>query len=353
MAIAKVSILIPYYNDTEHIEAAIQSAYAQTYPNWEVIVVDDCSPKPEAAALIRSLQQKYGFTLLSPARNGGATRALQLAFEHASGDYISILSQDDLYTPDKLAKAMQAITSEALDAVYFNGAIIGDDYPNTPPKPFETIEVEQAQANGGCAAVSSLLASNDTHGCLLTQGAVYSHRLYGELSWVREKFILDDYPMSVIVWRDYKVRFYPDVVYLYRHHDNNIHKQYWRWFPARLQVVAELVEPERRLDTLAFYLMNMGEFSMQNRRHDDAARFIAAGMMLADSSGNQKLAMSLFGKLAGKLSSESSQALNSRMHALLGRHSFRGRLVAAMKRLLIGLVPVRAWRKQLRKKLAV
>lgn len=353
MSRPKVSILIPYYNDTEHIEAAIQSAYAQTYPHWEVIVVDDCSPKPEAAALIRSLQQRYGFTLLQPARNGGTTRALQLAFEHASGDYISILSQDDLYTPDKLSRAIDAIEAEQLDAVYFNGAVIGDDYPATAPKPFESAEVEQAQAEGGSVAVSQLLASNDTHGCLLTQGAVYSKRLYGELSWVREKFILDDYPMSVIVWRDYRARFHPEVVYLYRHHDNNVHKQYWRWFPARLQVVAELVAPERKLDTLGFYLINMGEFSLQNRRYDDAARFFAAGMMLADSARNQKLALSLFGKLAGKLPAESEQRLRAQMQALLARHSLGGQLLSALKRVLIGLVPLRAWRKQLRKKWAV
>src|SRR5579863_7502326 len=97
-----ISVLMPYYNNLKHVEAAIQSVFAQTYKNLELIVVDDASTDPEAKVLIRRLQQRYGFMLIEAEKNVGVTKTIQRGFEASHGDYISLCAHDDLYTTDKL-----------------------------------------------------------------------------------------------------------------------------------------------------------------------------------------------------------------------------------------------------------
>ncbi|WP_159881077.1 glycosyltransferase [Paenibacillus puerhi] len=92
----KVSIVIPFYNDP-YVGQAIGSALAQTYPNIEVIVVDDGSTLH--AHVIQPFQKRICY--LGKA-NGGTASALNHGIRMASGEYIAWLSSDDLYYPNKL-----------------------------------------------------------------------------------------------------------------------------------------------------------------------------------------------------------------------------------------------------------
>ncbi|WP_051309322.1 glycosyltransferase [Desulfogranum japonicum] len=97
----KISIVIPVYNGFDYLSDAIDSALAQTYSNFEVIVVNDGSlddGKTEAVA--KSYGEKIRYLWRE---NGGVATALNLAIENAEGDYISWLSHDDIYPNDKLS----------------------------------------------------------------------------------------------------------------------------------------------------------------------------------------------------------------------------------------------------------
>jgi glycosyltransferase involved in cell wall biosynthesis len=100
-AAPKVSIVVPVYNGADYLHEAIDSAFAQTYPNIEVVVVNDGSKddgQTERIALSYGEALRY---FCKP--NGGVASALNRGIAEMSGEFFSWLSHDDLYTKDKIA----------------------------------------------------------------------------------------------------------------------------------------------------------------------------------------------------------------------------------------------------------
>lgn len=100
-----VSILIPAYNAEPWIAETIQSALGQTWPNKEIIVVDDGSTDQTL-----SIAQKFASKTVSVVtqENQGASAARNNAFELCQGDYIQWLDADDLLSSDKITRQMEA-----------------------------------------------------------------------------------------------------------------------------------------------------------------------------------------------------------------------------------------------------
>jgi len=343
-----VSVLMAYYNNLKHVEESIRSVYAQTYKNWELIVVDDCSPDVEAQELINALQKKYGFRLITSEKNRGAAKSFQHAFENSVGEYVSLISHDDLYTENKLEHSVALLLKQDLDAVYCNGAIINDDN-SIPPQPFETKDVVRALEKGQ-QFVADLICASDGFGCLLTQGAVYKRKIFSDLSWMREKFLLDDFPFTIKVWQDYKTGFDEAVLYLYRHHENNVHKDFWRWLPARVQVVSELVPQDKKIETLSYILINMGEFCVQRKLYDDAFRFVTAGLVMADTDINIDYAKKVALRIKSENKRELTDSLAKKLREVLFRETILFKATRVFARLLIALIPIKRYRGDLRRK---
>lgn len=105
----KISIVIPAYNASNYLAEAIDSALAQTYPNVEIIVVNDGSQDDgatERVALSYGDKIRY-FTK----ENGGSSSALNMGIANMTGEWFSWLSHDDLYLPQKLEKQVAYIRS--------------------------------------------------------------------------------------------------------------------------------------------------------------------------------------------------------------------------------------------------
>lgn len=105
----RVSIVIPVYNGANYLQRAINSALAQTYENVEVIVVNDGSDDDGATA---SIIQRMGTEIRSFSKpNGGCASALNLGISKARGEYISWLSHDDEYSPNKIAAQIEFLAN--------------------------------------------------------------------------------------------------------------------------------------------------------------------------------------------------------------------------------------------------
>lgn len=103
----KVSIIIPVYNGANYLAEAIDSALAQTYANFEVIVVDDGSTD---AGATREIAHSYGSKITYIwQENGGCGAALNTGIAAMSGEYFSWLSHDDLYVPEKLSRQIEIL----------------------------------------------------------------------------------------------------------------------------------------------------------------------------------------------------------------------------------------------------
>ena len=121
-----VSIVIPVYNGDNYVREAIDSALAQTYQNVEIVVVNDGSTD---GGLTRAACLEYGDRIqYFEKENGGCASALNYGVRMAKGEFISWLSHDDLYYPEKVAHQINCYLEKGLDmkktAISNRGALI-------------------------------------------------------------------------------------------------------------------------------------------------------------------------------------------------------------------------------------
>lgn len=97
-----VSIIMPSYNTAQYIAETIQSVLTQTYTNWELIIVDDCSidNTDEIIATFTDSRIRY----LKNEHNSGAAVSRNRALKEAKGKWIAFLDSDDVWHPEKLEK---------------------------------------------------------------------------------------------------------------------------------------------------------------------------------------------------------------------------------------------------------
>ncbi|MBQ2262468.1 MAG: glycosyltransferase [Loktanella sp.] len=108
-----VSIIMPVYNTPiEWLSRAVESLQEQYYANWELCVVDDCSPNEDQRRLLREMAKDDPRIRLAvmPA-NGGISAASNLALKMARGEFVALVDHDDEITPDALLRVMEAINS--------------------------------------------------------------------------------------------------------------------------------------------------------------------------------------------------------------------------------------------------
>lgn len=102
-----VSIITPVYKCEEYIERTMNSVLAQTYSQWEMLLVDDCSPD-KSAEIIRSYTERDSrFKYIKLEKNSGAAVARNVGLEHAQGRYIAYLDADDIWLPEKLERQIR------------------------------------------------------------------------------------------------------------------------------------------------------------------------------------------------------------------------------------------------------
>lgn len=99
-----VSIIMPSYNSEKFISDSIQSVRKQTYENWELLIVDDCSTDQTVSVIKDFMAMDARIQLEVLDRNSGAAIARNTAIRRANGVYLAFLDSDDLWKKDKLSK---------------------------------------------------------------------------------------------------------------------------------------------------------------------------------------------------------------------------------------------------------
>jgi teichuronic acid biosynthesis glycosyltransferase TuaG len=102
-----VSIITPLYNSEKYIAETIESVLAQTYSNWEMIIVDDCS-KDNSTKIVEEYQKKdRRIKLYRNEINKGVSYTRNRAIDLSQGKYIAFLDSDDLWKKEKLEKQIK------------------------------------------------------------------------------------------------------------------------------------------------------------------------------------------------------------------------------------------------------
>jgi glycosyltransferase involved in cell wall biosynthesis len=110
-----VSIITPCYNSAKYITQTIESVLVQTYQNWEMIIVDDCSIDDSYEIALEYAEQNNRIKAYRMEKNGGAALARNKAIELSNGDYLAFLDSDDLWYPEKIEKQLQFMIENNCD----------------------------------------------------------------------------------------------------------------------------------------------------------------------------------------------------------------------------------------------
>lgn len=224
-----VSIVIPAYNASNYLAEAIDSALAQTYPNVEIIVVNDGSKDDgatERVALSYGKKIRYFFK-----ENGGSSSALNMGIANMRGEWFSWLSHDDLYLPDKLETQMRYIRSlnieesELAKHVFFGAWNLIDASGKT------IREFNQKQAEGLAKKIQGLphngyLIAEPTehvyHGC----SCLVHRNVFAEVGCFDENLrLLNDVDLWYRVYSaEYTIHFIPKVLVKGRIHGAQVSK---------------------------------------------------------------------------------------------------------------------------------
>src|ERR1700694_2006522 len=113
VANSRVSVIVPVYRGERYIGQASKSALAQTYENFEIVIVNDGSPD-DSIARIRPYLHLPNVKLIEQ-DNRGVAAARNTGIRNASGQIIAFLDHDDLWLPDKLALQVAHLASHAED----------------------------------------------------------------------------------------------------------------------------------------------------------------------------------------------------------------------------------------------
>jgi glycosyltransferase involved in cell wall biosynthesis len=116
MALPSASVVIPCYNAEGHVERAVASAVAQTYPHLEVVCVDDGSTDGTPGVL-RRLEAAHPAVRVLAGPNGGAPAARNRGLRATSGAYVQFLDADDAFDPEKVERQIALATVTSADGV--------------------------------------------------------------------------------------------------------------------------------------------------------------------------------------------------------------------------------------------
>ncbi len=120
-----VSIIMAAYNAEKTISIAINSILAQTYTDWELLVINDCS-RDGTAALVRTYSDPR-IRLLENDKNSGVSISRKRGMEAANGEWIAVLDSDDAWTPDKLEKQIKLAGDTGAELIFTGSAFMDDD----------------------------------------------------------------------------------------------------------------------------------------------------------------------------------------------------------------------------------
>lgn len=106
-----VSIVVPAYNNADHIEETLESILAQTHGDLEIIVADHAS-KDDTRALVERFSDDSRLTIIDTEAGGGAPRNWNRVTELATGEFIKLVCGDDLLSPTIVERQLDALTQD-------------------------------------------------------------------------------------------------------------------------------------------------------------------------------------------------------------------------------------------------
>ena len=116
----KTSIIIPVYNAEKYIQTTVDSVLSQTFSDWELLLIDDCSKDNTSSICEKLVQSDNRITYIRQNENGGPAKARNTGLVKAEGEFIAFVDSDDTIEPTFLEKLVSTAIVNNADIVWCN-----------------------------------------------------------------------------------------------------------------------------------------------------------------------------------------------------------------------------------------
>lgn len=200
-----VSIILPVYNGAANLKESIESVLNQTYKNFELIVVNDCSTDDTEMLVRKYQEQDDRVKLVNNEVNLKLPRSLNRGFDEASGEYYTWTSDDNKFLPSAIERMVQTLEeNEDVDMVYTD---------------YQKIDVCGNVIEEHCAEeLEWICCTNPIGACFL-----YTRKIAQNVGkYNPDMFLAEDYDYWIRILRAGKVYFLKENLYQYRIHGGSL-----------------------------------------------------------------------------------------------------------------------------------
>lgn len=201
-----VSIVLPTYNGEKYIRKSIESVINQTYIDWELIVIDDCSTDSTNCIVAEYAGKDDRIKLYKNDRNLRLPGSLNVGFSNASGEYLTWTSDDNIYKTNAIEKMLDILQKNKDCGLVFS-------------------RMENIDADGVVKDLSYVPERVEElyYRNIVGASFMYTREVYKEIGdYDPEKFLMEDYDYWLRIMRLYTVKYIPEVLYQYRQHGNSL-----------------------------------------------------------------------------------------------------------------------------------
>lgn len=206
MSRQKVSIILPVYNGERFLRQAIESILNQTYENWELWIVDDCSTDGTAHMIEHFMRRDARIHVIHNAVNQKLPRSLNIGFQAATGEYLTWTSDDNVFLPNAIERMAHVLDMNPDIRMVCADEIIIDE--------------NNAELNElGVYEEKKIFGQNCLGACFLYRREVLE--IVGEYD--DSLFCVEDYDYWLRVLKHYHhIERIPEVLYRYRRHTESL-----------------------------------------------------------------------------------------------------------------------------------
>lgn len=205
-----ISIVLPTFNGSRYLREAVESCRAQTFTDWELILVDDASTDDTPALLREFTAQDSRIRVIRNPVNSKLPKSLNRGFAAARGSFLTWTSDDNCYRPQALEKMLAFLQANPpVDVVYANYTVI--DEAGSPKK----------VGPPGAGPMTDLLTRNVVGAYFL-----YRRQVQEQLGgYAEDLFLVEDYDFWLRASTRFRFAFLNEDLYLYRWHARSLSLQ--------------------------------------------------------------------------------------------------------------------------------
>ena len=200
----KISIVLPVYNGEKYLASSIESIINQTYQDWELIIVNDCSTDNSLIIAQNYSEQDKRIKIINNIQNFKLPQSLNVGFSSASGEYFTWTSDDNLYDRSALQVMLSYLErNDDVKMVYCDMEYI-DEWDNI--------------IGSNAEMCKNIYICNCVGACFL-----YKNEILDEIGqYDNEKFLIEDYDYWLRISSKYDIQRIPQCLYKYRYHSESM-----------------------------------------------------------------------------------------------------------------------------------